>query len=100
MKATSSTLTPAKQFRVTTWEECKTKVAEIEKENATSHTKLLFRGQRCATWRLDTTLERRIPGGISVIDYYRTIFNVMPEVSTYFDAPRIPPNFDDIYNWC
>ena len=24
----------------------------------------------------------------------------MPEVSTYFDAPRIPPNFDDIYNWC
>jgi hypothetical protein len=53
----------------------------------------LFPGQRNSAWRLDTTLERRIPAGISFVEYYRTIFRVTPEISTYSGASWAVPSF-------
>jgi len=90
-------LAKTNEIMVSTWEECEAKVAEIEKANAISHTKLLFRGQCNSAWRLDTTLERRVPADISFTDYYRTILRVAPEISTYFGASwALPSDLKDI----
>jgi hypothetical protein len=51
-------------------------------------------------WRLDTTLERRIPAGISVVDYYRTIFRIVPEIATYVGTSWELPSLSDIDTWC
>jgi len=102
MKATSSTCARPNtdKINVSTWEECEAEVTKIEKAYATSHTKLLFRGQRDSVWPLDTTLERRIPAGISVNNYYDMISRVMPVTSTYFDASWVMPSSDEINAWC
>ncbi len=84
------------EVMVSTWQECQAKVAEIEMANATSPTKLLFRGQCNSSWRLDTTLERRVQAGVSFIEYYRTILRVAPEISAYFGASWALPSYKDI----
>lgn len=63
-----------------TWEEFKTRVAELS--DKADGSKLLFRGQGSSEWGLDTTLERsEHPDTIE--DYYQTIFKIRTEIQSH-----------------
>jgi hypothetical protein len=76
-----------------TWEECQSKlikleqyVANLTKENGGNYfSRLFYRGQSNAKWRLRTTIEREINinDALSLGDYYNIIYNICPQVETF-----------------
>jgi hypothetical protein len=87
-------------FNVKTWEECEARISEIVATHAFfDDTPLVFRGQADADWRLATTLERRVPTGCYVEDYFRLIMRIKPEVETYSSRRWDDVNFKEISDW-
>lgn len=87
-------------FNVKTWEECEARISEIVAIHALfDDTPLVFRGQADADWRLATTLERRVPTGCYVDDYFRLIMRIKPEVETYSSRRWDDVNFKEISDW-
>ena len=89
-----------RESRVESWEECERKVLEFENLNADSHTKLLFRGQHNSKWLLETTLERRARKAPSIIDFYRMILRIAPEIQSYYGPLWSLPTWEEVEHWC
>ena len=70
-----------------TWEEFEETVSKFVMENNelrqskdTHVSTPLFRGQACASWRLETTLDRMTGSEYALEDYHQVIRNVRPAV--------------------
>jgi hypothetical protein len=88
----------AKVIPVCTWEECETKILEIEKEHD-SLTGVCFRGQSNSEWKLDTTLERQVGGAHRVDEYYRQIRVIKPAIETFAGSEWETPGFEEVAKW-
>jgi hypothetical protein len=66
--------------KIHTWEEFKSDIVEL-REAELSYSPVLFRGQQCADWALDTTLERS-GHHEGVMDYYNLILRLKTEIET------------------
>jgi len=60
-------------------EEIKIKKAEI----GSTYSDLLFRGQACESWKLETTIERYINKDFTIDDYHTYLQLVLPAFSAY-----------------
>jgi hypothetical protein len=78
---------------VQTWEECEDYIRSLENETRGPSDELWFRGQRDASWGLETTLERRRwEGNTSVRDYLNLIYRIKPAIETFTDKLwSLPP---------
>jgi hypothetical protein len=79
--------------QVYTWEEFKEEAAKLRAASRFG-APVLFRGQRSSKWELSTTLERS-GHDETVMEYYRLIMRVKPEIETsvgrrWVDDPTIP----------
>jgi hypothetical protein len=79
--------------RIHTWEEFKRDIAKL-REVELPYAPVLFRGQQCADWDLDTTLERS-GHNEGVMDYYNLIMRLKTEIETstgrrWSDEPSVP----------
>jgi hypothetical protein len=73
------------------WDEFTAIVASLQAETPVLRAKylgvripdLLFRGQREASWTLDTTLERYKPSSLSLAHYYTSIWAALPQIEAH-----------------
>lgn len=84
---------------VNTWEECYTKIQELQRGHPQQASKLLFRGQSNSEWKLETTLERRSNQTFNFIDYYRLALRIRPEIETESGLRWDMPSFGEINAW-
>lgn len=88
-----------KEISVETWEECEDEIQKIEERYGEAKSGLWFRGLASVKWKLETTLERRTRGLASVLDYYRLISRVKPEIETYTDLTWEVPDYATLKSW-
>jgi hypothetical protein len=72
------------------WEDFVSEIRNFMARNVALHAKAgvriadpLFRGQREASWELETTLERYCPPCVSLYDYYRSIWAAKSQIEAY-----------------
>lgn len=81
-----------KEVELKTWEEFEETISSIytdlelrRKETGLYVSDPLFRGQENSSWKLETTLERLIPGDYGKIDYYQSMLSIKQGVESYTD---------------
>src|SRR5215208_2072422 len=68
--------------QVNGWEEFEERLREFR--NRSNRPKyLLYRGHSDSSWSLQTTLERRLGGAPSIMNYYKTVKEIQPQVETF-----------------
>jgi FRG domain-containing protein len=74
-----------------TWEQFQ---EELKTRDISIDGRYLFRGQRNASWSLDTTLERRRLRDYGFLDYYRLICTVRPQIESFTGTTwgTLPPD--------
>src|SRR5438552_19080737 len=87
------------EISVPTWKQCEVLLRQIQHDYSDSATGVLFRGHTNAEWRLDTTLERRMGGPTSFIEYYRLIGRIRTSVETFTNSAWEFPKWDTIDEW-
>src|SRR5690348_14962718 len=73
------------------WEDFTAEVRRLREQEPALHAMapgaqipgLLFRGQREASWKLETTLERSRPSSLSLYDYYRAIWACKAQIEAH-----------------
>lgn len=85
-----------KEIIVESWEELTPKIDEFGEQQACSDRSLVFRGQSNASWRLTTTLERKL-GRVRFKDYYRTIAKIRPQIESLTTHHWDIPEFTEVY---
>jgi hypothetical protein len=90
-------------IRLNDWDEFEKKINELE----ASHRNLgpgfssthLFRGQRDANWKLQTTLERYADKKYSLLEYYRLTLTAQPQIETFTESSWIIPSYEEYEEW-
>ena len=82
-----------KETSVRTWRECEELLLKIERENSKSLTGVWYRGVSNAKWKLETTLERRTSGPMSVAEYFELMSRVKPEIETFIGKTWESPDW-------
>jgi len=87
------------------WEETSVKRIEDIKhkkqnERGSTYSNLLFRGQSCESWKLDTTLDRYLSKQVSMSRYHLYLQAAKPAFETYtgkkWELERSPTNWDNL----
>ena len=60
---------------------------------------LLFRGHGDSEWKLETTLERAISEQLSLVEYYRIIRRIQPQLETLSGMKWETPTVSDYADW-
>jgi len=84
-----------------TWGQFLTEIDSLVADVGDKSDDLLFRGQTNSTWRLDTTVERKLCNPISLSRYYQFAYAAKSRLETFgntiWDIPT-PPDFDKWLN--
>ncbi len=83
-----------KKFR--NWEEFEEAIITLESKYNKDRNRVLYRGQRDAAWKLDTTLERRTNTLRTIEQYYHVIRVIQPELTTFTGQKWKTPKRNDI----
>jgi len=92
------------EISINTWEEFPAQLRMLDERRAAlrdmpkgSVSRLLFRGQADARWQLETTLERYsgINQLVSVVDYYKLVTAVRPQVESFTDRVWNIPDYTE-----
>lgn len=87
------------------WEDFLDKIRSLREQEASLKAKLgyvpnlLFRGQREAGWKLETTLERSRPNSLSLSSYYHAISRTLPQIEAHTQEKwqiPLPPQYDQM----
>lgn len=91
-----------KEINCSSWEEFETKISAIfnEQKEASRSTAIylsnpLFRGQKSAVWKLETTLERFGKQHFAMADYYHIIRSVIPAVTSLTEKPWVLAEYSE-----
>lgn len=80
-----------------TWEQLQAEIGELIESLGERSEKLLFRGQSDSSWKIDTTVERKLKQPISFSRYYRFAYTAKHKLETFinttWDIPT-PTEFD------
>lgn len=87
-----------KEINLASWNEFEAHVQAIRKQVAHPNA-LLFRGQRDAAWRLDTTLDRQFGEPVSAHRYYRLVAVAQPQVETFTSREWAPLEYSEVEKW-
>ena len=75
------------ELRLSSLQEFEEALESLHREVAAMRTvgrsKMLFRGQANASWRLDTTLERFQPGEVALLAYNRYLVRIHGQIESY-----------------
>jgi hypothetical protein len=71
------------EHKLGSWEEFVERVAFFDSEARKPWDEVWYRGQSCADWRLQTTLERRCSEAHSVASYLTAACEILPAVETF-----------------
>jgi hypothetical protein len=74
------------EIRLSSWEDFLQQVAVLESPQRKPWDEIWFRGQSKATWRLDTSLERRWKKTRAVSEYLRVIREIQPAIETFTEG--------------
>ncbi len=94
--------------KVNDWDDFESKLKEIssrrnELKKSSYCSPLLFRGQKEARWKLETTLERYVDGHMLLENYYRAILVAKPQLEPFtgqiWDIPLWKKYLDWLYNF-
>lgn len=85
------------EFNLTSWDEFEERLKGLENEHRSqwSSSELLYRGQGRKKWELLTTLERYGKKNLSVMDYFRLISIVKPQIESFTGENRNIPSYPD-----
>jgi hypothetical protein len=84
------------------WKKLPDSIRNLKKRFPDKADKLLFRGQADSTWKLDTTMERKLTVPISMIDYYQFAHLAKFKLQTFetiINAPWTIPTPEKFSNW-
>ena len=80
------------------WEEFLAEISSLSESFGEKSDDILYRGQRCSCWNLDTTLERKLKTPISLSRYYRFAYTAKTKLETFvetlWDIPT-PPKYNE-----
>lgn len=97
-----------KEITVNSWEECQSEFKNLtqyrnelkkEKDKSSDISRMLYRGQGNAEWKLKTTLDRDVGFPISLRDYYKSILNIKPQIETFTKAIWEIPSISEYEEW-
>src|SRR5262245_49790805 len=86
------------QINAKTWEECQDVIQRLEADTRGDDDELLFRGQRDAEWRLETTLERRTGKLRPAFAYFQLMLQVQPAIETFTGMTWELPTLDQLHD--
>ena len=81
------------------WEELQDKIENLLESLGEKSDDLLFRGQTDSTWKLDTTMERKLKTPITLSRYYRFAYTAKHWLETFVETSWDIPNPTEYDNW-
>jgi hypothetical protein len=68
------------------WEEFLAEINSLNESFGEKADYILYRGQTCSCWKLETTLERKLKTPISLSRYYRFAYSAKTRIETFVDT--------------
>ena len=82
-----------------TWEQLQAEIGELIESLGERSEKLLFRGQSDSSWKIDTTVERKLKLPISLSRYYRFAYTAKPKLETFINTTWDNPTPSEFDRW-
>ena len=79
------------------WEQLQSEMEILIESLGDRSDDLLFRGQADSTWKLDTTMERKLKAPVNLSRYYLFAYTAKPRLETFVEASwniPTPPDYD------